>query len=106
MSSLLSTDEGKDLKRRVREATLTTREVVNLVRADAVAADNTYFSSPEPKGTSDHPLLEATGVRELSEGLEALRQCIGWLREAPRQRSDLTANYARQEANLKGTQKE
>lgn len=106
VSSLMNSDEGRDLKKKIREAIITTREVVNLVRADAVSQDGTYFSSPEPKGGSEHILLEATGVRELSEALEAMRLCIGWLRDAPRQRADLVTDNTRQEATLKETHRE
>jgi chromosome segregation ATPase len=110
VAALLKSDAGRELKRRVREATLATREVVNIVRADAVAQDGTYFSSPDPKpstGSGPHAqLLEGSGVRELSDSLEAMRMCIGWLRDAPRQRNALTSNNARQEATVKDLQKE
>lgn len=109
ITTLMRSDEGRELRRQVGDATFTAREVVNLIRADAVSAEGTYFNSPDAKPNHSLPhsaLLEATGIRELTDALAALKSCIGWLQQAPQHRDSLKDNNQRQEEAMRDLQRE
>ena len=48
----MRSDEGRELRRQIGDATFTAREIVNLIRADAAITEGTYFNSPDPKQNS------------------------------------------------------